>query len=97
MTWRERIAEARRRGHFSYLDGRLAGDFRTCAVGEQHKMLPDVVILSLTVEQETAVDDELTRLGLDFPIAVMFDDFEQAETVLDAIEDRVLQLKREAK
>jgi hypothetical protein len=102
MTWRERIAAARERGRFTQDDTRAGASWETCAVGEQHAMYPTVVVMA-----ESALwlgttigpaDDTLFRLGdaiSGFGDAVARNDFNKADVLLDAIEDRVLQLKRE--
>jgi hypothetical protein len=100
-SWRERVALARARGHFTQEDVALATkSWATCAVGEQHHALPTVVRL-------VPMDPVLEELGeangrprpnrvLGFGWAVLRDDFDLADQRLDEIEDRVLQLKRGA-
>ena len=102
-SWRERIVAARARGGFTIDDKTAAGSWPTCAVGEQHAALPDVVVYEPSTFSASGVvptDDVLTRLGSGhrdgFCGAVLCDDATLAETLLDAIEDRVLALKREA-
>ena len=91
-TWRERIAEARARGKFDREDVRDVGGWFTCAVGEQHaNVAPFVVVQSAT---DGPIDKEIDRLGMQFMGAVDFNDFDEAERLLDAIEDRALTLKR---
>lgn len=95
MTWRERIVEARERGCFTKMDWYDAHDFSSCAVGEQRLALPGVVVMM--DDCEAPDDDMLYSLGYAFFWkAVKVDDFTEAERLLDAIEDRVLVLKREA-
>lgn len=94
MTWRERIAAARERGYFTFDDKFAAGSWNCCAVHEQHVMNPQVVVYALN----SPVDHELHQLGDDeegFCAAVRTGDIGRAECLLDAIEDRALQLKRE--
>jgi hypothetical protein len=100
-SWRERVALARARGHFTEEDVTLATkSWLTCAVGEQHHALPTVVRL-------VPMDPVLEELGEangrprpnrvpGFGVAVLRDDFDLADQRLDEIEDRVLQLKRGA-
>jgi hypothetical protein len=103
MTWRERIAAARERGGFTLDEiARAGGSWETCAVGEQHAMYPTVVVMEESVLWPGTTigpaDDTLFRLGdaiSGFGDAVARNDFNKADVLLDAIEDRVLQLKRE--
>ena len=96
-TWRERVIAAKARGTFTRDECSAACSWLTCAVGEQRASLPQVVIYVNGVAPE---DDVLAHLGSDFGTgfawAVSRADFGLAERILDQIEDRVLQLKREA-
>ena len=100
MSWRERIQAARERGRFTADDENDAASWLTCAVGEQHAALPEVVVY-ISSGPGSAVpmpaDATLFRLGAasGFNGAVNCGDFDAAERLLDAIEDRALQLKRE--
>jgi hypothetical protein len=105
MTWRERIAAARERGRFTQDEiARAGARWETCAVGEQHAMYPTVVVMEESVLWPGTIittgpaDHRLFRLGdtiSGFGDAVARNDFNKADVLLDAIEDRVLQLKRE--
>lgn len=101
-TWRERIAEARQRGGFDRDDMDAASCWLTCAVGEQRATLPHVVTYIparyLSRSRLRPADPELRKLGSarwGFYGAVRRQDFDGAEKILDAIEDRALVLKRE--
>jgi len=106
MTWRERIVAARERGHFTQADREEATSWTTCAVGEQHRHYPSVVLYSDCREHETTSigcgcpdDVPLLHFGdnghpAGFAYAVSINDFRGAENALDQIEDRVLELKR---
>jgi hypothetical protein len=95
MTWRERVIKARRReGEFSLAAHRLVRSWQTCAVGEQAEQHPRVVLMDGIWRPQ---DDALMTLGLDFFRAVDAEDAIEAERLLDQIEDRVLELKREQK
>src|SRR5688572_8829656 len=98
MTWRERIVAARERGSFSWADRQDAIHWTTCAVGEQHDLHPTVVVGIDHVFHGGPADGTLGVLGslCCFQGAVNRDDFDAAELYLDQIEDRVLELKREA-
>ena len=107
MTWRERIQAARERGGFTQDDVWAADHWGTCAVGEQRAAMPLVVQYKwITDNYEVPKDRALRRLGSvrsgifgwgkGFAAAVRDNDFARAEDLLDAIEDRALQLKREA-
>lgn len=109
-TWRERIMDARRRGKFTKYEQNLAASWSRCAVGEQREAMPFVVVVkpecplsNLQSENRHArltagapADSELNRLGFEFyDIGVCVHNFDEAERILELIEDRVLQLKRE--
>jgi hypothetical protein len=102
MTWRERIVAAKERGRFTLLDRLEAAKWSTCAVGEQHAALPDVVLYVPPEQGYSAypLDTQLMQLGSECPDgfswAVQKDDIAGAESLLDRIEDRVLELKRSA-
>lgn len=96
--WRERIVAARQhRGQFTREDRMLACEWMTCAVGEQHLKTPEVYLLDRDCSLPR--DLRLIRLGaLDggFTGCIFANDVDGAERHLDAIEDRVLELKRES-
>lgn len=98
MTWRERIAAARERGRFTAEDRTLAGSWETCAVGEQRHQHPAVVLV-IPGHLDLPADFDLQVLGGravgGFALAVQYNRPHDADVALDAIEDRVLQLKRE--
>lgn len=109
MTWRERIAAARQRGKFTTADVHLACGcgWRTCAVGEQAAPYPELwrtlapfsAFETESISVLIPIDPVLIWLGGNsrgFGKAVRTDDIDEAERLLDAIEDRVLELKREA-
>lgn len=102
MTWRERTIQAHQRGHFTDEDKVLAAEWATCSVGEQHEISPLVVVYSRLCQ----VSDACTAMGPQdlilrefgsyrgFYGAVYHNRVNEAESWLDKIEDRVLQLKR---
>lgn len=105
MTWRERIICARTTGRFTLEDVKMAQSWHTCAVAEQHDMMPHVVVRHSETEH-APVDPVLAQLGCfetilgmertyGFAHAVTMHDVDRAEVLLEQIEDRVLQLKRE--
>ena len=92
-TWRERVAAASECGAFTFDDRIDAASWTTCAVHEQHVMYPEAIPYVLN----RPTDDELYRLGDNdegFCAAVRAGNIGRAECLLDAIEDRVLQLNR---
>jgi hypothetical protein len=95
-TWRERVVTARERGYFTKRDRALAWPFTTCAVGEHHASMPDVVLYVRGAHTQQPEDYTLLLLGSDFAWSVAACDFARCERLLDLIEDRVLELKREA-
>lgn len=98
MKWRERVQAARERGTFSVQDRRDVGEWGTCMVGEARQILVEHGLDEVRV----FFDEQLKRLGVwglpntvKGPIhATLFDDFDLADRLLDAIEDRMLELKR---
>jgi hypothetical protein len=101
-SWRERIQAARERGSFTAQDRKDAAGWCTCAVGEQRRALPDVILWTpphpfrLAWKEGGPVDDPLETIGAEFGDAVVLNDFSRADRLLDAIEDRALALKRAA-
>lgn len=87
-SWRDRIAEARKRGGFLVSESELARDWAQCAVGE-------VASRYGLRSRWWGCPWGLTVLGCRFFGRVRHDDVAGAEMVLNAIEDRALQLKRE--
>ena len=97
MTWRERIAAARERGFFTQADLSDARDYLTCAGGEQARCGRIFNFVELGhFHGSPAYDAQLWEAGSEFPSAVLCNDMKLAEALLDQIEDRALQLKREA-
>lgn len=104
-TWRERVVAAAARGRFTVADWKLAKSWVTCAVGEQHALHPELGLYGTWGRRPPAIDFdmgpedlELSRLGDEatgFYAAVRENDIDRASDLLDAIEDRVLVLKRE--
>lgn len=96
-TWRETVIAARKRRGFTAEERTSAESWVTCAVGEHHAAMPTVVVYTAghVLDYEEPGDGQLLDLGGDFYDAIFEDDFDAAEKLLDAIEDRVLQLKRE--
>ena len=93
MTWRERIAEARERGAFTQADRDLWSQHSQCFVGEMRARFG----LHFNLEM-TKVDTycECGPLQKQIQRALRGNDFDAAERLLDEVEDRALQLKREA-
>lgn len=91
MTWRERVVAARQRGKFTMLEVVQAGRLDECAVGEA--AAASGFTYSAIVERQHPCD---VWLDLAFTGAVASGNFTRADDILDAIDDRVLQLKREA-
>lgn len=95
-SWRERIEAARAAGTFSPEDRVMIGDYVTCMVGEAARVLgPDIHwVLS------RYPDLEVMGIGHGWPDGrgpthvVNGNEFDTASDMLDAIEDRVLQIKR---
>ena len=95
MTWRERNVAARQRGSFTDDEKADAMNWCRCAVGEQCRAMPGVI--AVAAGTYVPVDERLHLLGDEagFGVAVNLDNFDRVDDLLDAIEDRVLQLKRE--
>lgn len=95
MTWRERVAEARERGTFSPQDKDEVWNWQCCLVGEQHAQHPEVVVYAVVDDSvPRPLDPVLYDIGNKAVNHVSGDYFDAADAALDAIEDRVLQLKR---
>lgn len=107
-TWRERIAEARQsrirlpnwlgsitlRGqHFTADDVWEANHWYACAVGEHREAVP--LRVTLHDGEPVPLDHDLRRMGLEFGVRVGRHDIDGAERLLEQIENRALQLKRE--
>ena len=96
-TWRERLE-----GEITAADLKDASCWETCAVGEKHAALPEVVIYGDPIPEGGyqwriggPVDPALLDLGTDFYAALSRSARWQARELLDQIDDRVDQLKRE--
>lgn len=91
MMWRERIQAARERGAFT----NNVTDYGSCAVGEQVKrgLIPS---WRFFYGGDSLLGHAPSALGIRFWRAVDSNDFDTAEDLLSHIEDRALQLKREA-
>ena len=95
-TWRERVAEARERGYFSHEDRMAWMDLTTCPAGEIVRAMP--CLNEATKKLGGLYNHELHVMGhalgrcIAGPTEFLFD---EADKILDAIEDRALQLKRD--
>ena len=102
MMWRERIAAARERSGFSDEDRSLAGASGTCAVGEVTGGIDEAyrryTRTALEGEERSVISHWTVGIhhSAAFTCAVRHDDIAEAERLLDAIEDRALQIKRES-
>ena len=94
-TWRDRVAAAQVRGGFTEEDREDASRWSTCPVGEQHTGHPMVVVWGNGAPWPE--DPFLEALGdfRGFDGAVQRDNVAAAWTLLDQIEDRVRQLRRD--
>ena len=92
-TWRERIRDARQRnGIFTPIDIKAAGQWRTCAIGEQYMEHFELIRFNI---DGSPCDEEFDFFGRAFMIAVIDGNPDRAERYLDRIQDRVLEMKRE--
>lgn len=99
-SWLDRIDAARANGAFTDDDQRDIRDYETCMVGE---VTQRVLGLRVFGPQWTTLPDDYRMLGLAMgwtkshePIrAISRNDFDEAEQLLHAIEDRALAIKRE--
>ncbi len=91
MTWRERLVQRRK---LTEADEDRASHWATCAVGEQHAQHPEVVKYTSGLISAPPVDSILTSLGHAFYRHVCEGKRKAAMDDLDAIEDRVLDMKR---
>lgn len=106
MTWRERIVAARERGGFTHEDHKRAYAWTTCAVGEQVDLTGERVQV-LPVRFDGVQNEALVTLGVKFVGCVsmactghnwapLTAEIDEAEAILDAVEDRVFELKQGA-
>ena len=98
MTWRERLATIPQ-GMQDDSAIQLAGEWSTCAVGEQCQAYPGLIrfVDVSRAEWNRPEDNVLFYLGVKLPELLSEGRARAAENVLDQIEDRVLELKRLAK
>ena len=100
--WRERIAEAEaRRFLWFFRWPRFTGDDMDAAIRINADVHPGKPLCAMAEARDrygliVPIPDLLWDLGMDFFRAVLHDDVPKASRLLDAIEDRALQLKREA-
>jgi len=92
-SWRERIAEARERGGFTPEDRGAISSFQTCAVAE-HPHLMHFEGGRLVGDLSIGINDPVYQNGILLTSAVFGNRFDEAERLLNAIEDRALELKR---
>ena len=93
MTWRERIAEARARGTFSLEDRRVWASAATCLIGEAAGLVGWGKIDRLKqIAFPECADGCVQPLMYE---ALMANDADGLEALLERIEDAVLQVKRE--
>jgi len=88
-TWERRIDAAEKRGRFTDAD-HAATAWDSCAVAEQRKAHPDVVV----TQWDEPLDEPLYHLGYAFARAVRGDDPMKARQVLKKIDRRVQTLAR---
>jgi len=93
-TWRERIVEARERGKFGNEDMKEWMNYRTCLVGEVQARYWGPGYNACRWMDLNGHDGAGFQEGVQR--ALLRNDFRFLEDRLDAIEDRALQLKREA-
>jgi hypothetical protein len=81
--WRDRIAAARNRGHFTDREKMDADNWHTCAIGEalERGLFQRRSLWFAALEHGSAMD----HLGLFFSHAVAFDCFDEADLTLDKI------------
>jgi hypothetical protein len=94
-TWRERIAQARERGKFNNEDWSAWVSLSTCPAGELVKAYPCLSEPSSNRSDLCLWNRTLHGMGNDFEGPLAANDFDAAERLLDAMEDRALQLKLE--
>lgn len=90
VTWRERLAEARSSGITNELL-QLAVQWTTCAIGEQRRLHPQIVVCRIPA---CPSDNILWGLGVEFYAALKEMNVPKADMILDRIEDRIFEMKR---
>lgn len=111
MTWLERFAEARVRGHFTTDDRQAACSWLSCAVGEHGQQGTLIPVTWAKFGPDTfdhvgpyhkdgtypsPIDYTLKHHGYEFYDLIKNNRIDEAEALYHAIGDRVLELKREA-
>ena len=93
-TWRERVVEAKERGYFTQQDVDDAEVGRTCLVGEAAAKFGRHYYQMVDLFVIPDLGNVHRWVGGAFPAAVRNNDFATAEMLVDAVEDRTLELKR---
>jgi hypothetical protein len=102
MDWRERIQAARARGRFTVADHAAWSRLDQCPAGEVVGALGCVFEGLTSLAGPTVSVDWWRRyrtvwfMGDEAGPAIVANDFDAVERLLEAIEDRTLELKREA-
>ena len=96
MTWRERLVEGRKRGYLTEADQQALGNVDApCMVKEACE---SVGLSYISAVQGKTRDPLLESIAYSWTLtfwAAEMNDFDTLDRLLDAVEDRVLQLKRE--
>ena len=98
MTWRERLlTESNLPPNSKEYENLVldAAAWTTCVIGEQRRIHGDVISVKIDKVQGIPTDQILSELGFQFYSCVKRLQIRIALQILDQIEDRVLQLKRE--
>ena len=100
-TWREINVEARARGWYSDEERRLWNDGQTCLVGEYRKRYGVDCDMNMGLGDTTSFGPagELLTPSVQLQIltAMQTHDFDEFDRLIDFVEDRALQLKREGR
>ena len=82
LTWNDRINRARKNDGFTASDRELASKWNFCAVSENPKLLK--------ISPEHEMYDDVFDLGTDFFLAVVYDDFNDAEEILNKLKQETI-------
>ncbi len=93
-NWREYLLETDEKD-IGDEDEYKAGHWISCAIGERAQLYPEVIKMELGFPCGIPCDGRLKDLGVRFSNAIITKDKEWALLLLDAMDDHILQLKRE--
>ena len=88
LTWKQRIARAKKKGEFTIVDQTLAGDFKTCAVGEKFELhlKKNRKLVNFYNFFAWNKPDEKYILGIDFNVKVEDNEIKEVQQIYNKIQ-----------